>query len=120
MDEISPSAPTDIVQIDESGSVRRFVFDPAALGLGTYDFAELMGADARYNAGLALDLMAGAGRPALEAAVAFNAGAALYVAGRVSSIADGAKMAADALASGAVAEKLEALRCFAQEGKACA
>jgi len=120
MDEISPSAPTDIVQIDESGSVQRFVFDPAALGLGTYDFAELMGADARYNAGLALDLMAGAGRPALEAAVAFNAGAALYVAGRASSIAEGAKMAADALASGAVAEKLEALRCFAQQGKACA
>ena len=120
MDEISPSAPTDIVEIDESGSVRRFVFDPAALGLGTYDFNELMGADARYNAGLALDLIAGAGRPALEAAVAFNTGAALYVAGRVPSIADGAKLAADALASGAVAEKLEALRCFAQQGKACA
>lgn len=120
MDEISPSAPTDIVQIDESGALRRFVFDPAALGLGTYDFNELMGADARFNAGLALDLMAGAGRPALEAAVAFNAGAALYVAGRASSIADGAKMAADALASGAVAKKVEALRCFAQQGKACA
>lgn len=120
MDEISPSAPTDIVQIDESGALRRFVFDPAALGLGTYDFNELMGADARFNASLALDLMAGAGRPALEAAVAFNAGAALYVAGRASSIADGAKMAADALASGAVAKKVEALRCFAQQGKACA
>jgi anthranilate synthase/phosphoribosyltransferase len=120
MDEISPSAPTDIVEMDASGSVHRFVFDPAALGLGTYDFSELAGADARHNAALALDLIAGAGRPALEAAVAFNAGAALYVAGRVSSIADGAKLAADALASGAVAEKLEALRCFAQQGKACA
>lgn len=120
MDELSPTVPTDIVEIDESGSVRRFVFDPAALGLGTYDFSELRGADARYNADLALDLIAGAGRPALEAAVAFNAGAALYVAGRVSSIAEGAKMAANALASGAVAEKLEELRCFTQQGKVCA
>lgn len=120
MDELSPSAPTDIVEIDESGALRRFVFDPAALGLGSYDFSELMGADARYNANLALDLIAGAGRPALEAAVAFNAGAALYVAGRAATIAEGAKMAADALASGAVAEKLEELRCFAQQGKACA
>jgi anthranilate synthase/phosphoribosyltransferase len=120
MDELSPTVPTDIVEIDESGSVRHFVFDPAALGLGTYDFSELKGADARYNADLALDLIAGAGRPALEAAVAFNAGAALYVAGRVSSIAEGAKMAADALVSGAVAEKLEELRCFTQQGKVCA
>ncbi len=120
MDELSPSAPTDMVEIDESGALRRFVFDPAALGLGTYDFSELMGADARYNANLALDLIAGAGRPALEAAVAFNAGAALYVAGKAATIAEGAKMAADALASGAVAEKLEELRCFAQQGQACA
>ncbi|AEJ18343.1 bifunctional anthranilate synthase component II/anthranilate phosphoribosyltransferase [Gracilinema caldarium] len=120
MDEISPSAPTDIVEMDASGAIHRFVFDPAALGLGTYDFAELAGADARHNAALALDLIAGAGRPALEAAVAFNSGAALYVAGRAGSIAEGAKLAADALASGAVAEKLEALRCFAQQRKACA
>lgn len=120
MDEISPSAPTDMVEVDESGSVHRFVFDPAALGLGTYDVSELTGGDGRYNADLALNLMAGAGRPALEAAVAFNAGAALYVAGRAASIAEGARIAAETLASGVVAEKLEALRCFAQQGKACA
>ncbi|MFQ3547155.1 MAG: bifunctional anthranilate synthase component II/anthranilate phosphoribosyltransferase [Termitinemataceae bacterium] len=112
MDEISPCAPTDIVEIDESGELHRIVFDPAGLGFGTYDFKELMGGDARTNANLARDLLAGAGRPALEAAVAFNAGAALYVAGRVNSIAEGAAQAAEALASGRVAAKLEELRSY--------
>jgi anthranilate synthase/phosphoribosyltransferase len=109
-DEISPCAPTDMVEIDENDRLKRFVFDPKALGFGTYRSEELAGASARENARLARDLVAGAGRPALEAAVAFNAGAALYTAGRASSIQEGAKIAAQALASGAVAAKLEELR----------
>jgi anthranilate synthase/phosphoribosyltransferase len=109
-DEISPCAPTDMVEIDENDRLKRFVFDPKALGFGTYRSEELAGASARENARLARDLVAGAGRPALEAAVAFNAGAALYTAGRAASIQEGAKIAAQALASGAVAAKLEELR----------
>jgi anthranilate phosphoribosyltransferase len=55
-------------------------------------------------------LAGGAGRPALEAATAFNAGAALYIAGRASSIPEGARKAAAALSSGAVAAKIEELK----------
>ena len=110
MDEISPCAPTDIVEIGEDGTVKEYVFDPKTEGFGVYDHSELKGGNAVDNARLARELAGGAGRPALEAATAFNAGAALYVAGRVSSISEGAKLAAAALASGAVAAKLEELQ----------
>lgn len=110
LDEISPCAPTEVVEIGEDGIARRYIFDPRAEGFGSYRPDELRGGDAAENARLALELVGGAGRPALEAAVAFNAGAALYVSGRASSIAEGARTAAAALASGAVAAKIEQLR----------
>jgi anthranilate synthase/phosphoribosyltransferase len=110
LDEISPCAPTDIVEIGADGEVREYVFDPKELGFGSYRSEELAGGDAAENARLARELVGGAGRPALEAAVAFNAGAALYVAGRAASIAEGAREAASALASGAVAAKIEELK----------
>lgn len=112
-DEISPCAPTDMVEIGPDGQVHETVFDPLEQGLGVFSCAELAGGDAVENARLALDLAGGIGRPALEAATAVNAGAALYVAGRAPSIAAGYRLAVEALASGAVADKLAQLRGFA-------
>jgi anthranilate synthase/phosphoribosyltransferase len=114
MDEISPCALTDIVEISEDGIVKEYVFDPKAEGFGTYDHNELKGGDANDNAKLALELADGKGYPALEAATAINAGAALYISGRTKSIVEGAKQAAAALASGAVAAKIEELKMAAR------
>jgi anthranilate synthase/phosphoribosyltransferase len=113
LDEISSCAPTDIVEIDESGTCRRFVFDPAQHGFASSSSEELSGGDARENVMLALELAEGRGRQALRNAVALNAGAALYVAGRVDSIENGAKEALEALTSGKVREKIEEIRSTA-------
>jgi len=110
MDEISPCAPTDAVEIGSDGVESEYVIDPGELGFGKHKGEELAGGDAAENAKLALDLLGGAGRPALEAAVALNAGAALYVAGAAESIAEGARAAAAALADGRVAAKLKELK----------
>jgi anthranilate synthase/phosphoribosyltransferase len=112
-DEISPCAPTDIVEIGQDGKVHELVFVPQEQGLGIHSCEELMGGDASENARLALELAEGTGRPALMVATAVNAGAALYVAGRVASIAAGYRMAEAALASGAVADTLAQLRSLA-------
>lgn len=109
-DEISPSAPTDILEIGPDDVLHEYVFDPGVEGFGYYNVQELAGGDPVQNAALARDLVSGAGRPAIEAAVAFNAGAALYVAGRAQSIAEGAHMAAQAIANGEVAAKIEKLK----------
>ncbi len=110
LDEISPCAPTDCVELGPDGVAKEFVFDPAAEGFGSYRFSDLIGSDGAGNARLAMELAGGAGKPALEVATALNAGAALYVAGRAASIAEGARVAASATASGAVAAKIEELR----------
>jgi anthranilate synthase/phosphoribosyltransferase len=115
-DEISPCAPTDMVEIGTDGQVNETVFDPLEQGLDLFSCKELAGGDAAENARLALELAGGTGRPALKAATAVNAGAALYVAGRVPSIAAGYRLAAEALATGAVADKLAQLRALAPAG----
>jgi anthranilate synthase/phosphoribosyltransferase len=114
MDEISPCTQTDIVEISEDGTVKEYIFDPKAEGFGAYDHNELKGGDANDNAKLAMELANGKGYPALEAATAINAGAALYISGRAKSIVEGAKQASAALASGAVAAKIEELRMAAR------
>ena len=115
-DEISPCAPTDMVEIGPDGIAVESVFDPRELGLGILSCNDLMGGDASENARLAVELADGTGRPALRAATAVNAGAALYVAGRASSIAAGYALAAAALSSGMVAAKLAQLRGLVPEG----
>jgi anthranilate synthase/phosphoribosyltransferase len=110
MDEISPCAPTDAYEIDAQGVESEYVIDPQAMGFGGHLGEELRGGDAADNAKLALALLDGAGRPALQAAVALNAGAALYVAGAAASIESGARAAAAALADGRVAAKLKELK----------
>ena len=53
-------------------------------------------------------ILGGRGGPRADMALV-NAGAGLYVAGQADSVADGYRLAADTVASGKAAEKLQAL-----------
>ncbi len=110
LDEISPCAPTDAFEINAAGTELEYVIDPAALGFGAFSPADLAGGDPAQNAKLARELLDGSGRPALQTAVALNAGAALYAAGVAESIAEGAHLAAAALEDGRVEAKLREVR----------
>jgi len=116
LDEISPFTPTDMVEMDQNGMAHRFVFEPQTNWLRANSRVnskeEIAGASAKENARLAEELIAGKGSKGLKVAVALNAGAALYVAKRTSSIEEGATMAMHALEDGLVAEKLDMLRAF--------
>jgi anthranilate synthase/phosphoribosyltransferase len=72
--------------------------------------ALLRGGTAAENAATAIELLRGAGAPALRDAVALNAGAALYICGIARNIGDGFLMAQEALRSGRAAAKLEQIR----------
>jgi len=106
-DEISVSSPTHIVEIDEKGNIKDYVFDPANHGLNYFSRDELAGGDPKENVLLAEALLESEGRLAIKEAVALNAGAALYVYSKAESIADGYRMAREALESGRVKEKIE-------------
>ena len=58
------------------------------------------------NARLLLALLSGQGAPAHRAAVALNAGALAWVAGRADSLGDGVALALDALAGDGAARRL--------------
>lgn len=110
LDEISPIGPTDIIEL-KAGELTRYTLDPVdLLGDDTFDPADLAGGDPSYNADIVLRVLRGELKGAARAAVLVNAAAALLVAGAAGSLADGARLAEEALEDGAGIAALERLR----------
>ncbi|HNY20596.1 MAG TPA: bifunctional anthranilate synthase component II/anthranilate phosphoribosyltransferase [Treponemataceae bacterium] len=110
MDEISPCAPTDVIEIGEDGKRVEYVIDPADFGLSGCEASDLLGGDAAENVRLAQEILSGGGRPALRAAVALNAAATIYVSGKSATIKDGFGLAMRAISDGSVARKIDEVR----------
>ncbi|MDQ0469293.1 anthranilate phosphoribosyltransferase [Labrys wisconsinensis] len=91
LDEITTTGPTDVVSL-ENGRVTRFTIEPEAIGLRRAAPAELKGGDGAYNALALRAVLAGEKTPYRDIAV-LNAAAALMVAGRAASLAEGAALA---------------------------
>lgn len=112
MDEISVSAPTDIVRIFEDDIIHEETFDPKKEGYPLYDIEELTGGSAKVNVSLANEILEGKGSKAIKLAVTLNAGAALYAAGKVSSIKEGEQVASDSFKNGLVSKLIENIKSF--------
>ncbi len=113
LDEITTTAVTDAVLVDEAG-LRRFEIDPSAFGMPFAVPEALQGGDAAHNAAIIRHILAGqsgAGRDI----VLLNAGAALWVCGRVPAIGEGIAQAAAAIDDGRAAACLRRLAAFSQE-----
>jgi len=110
MDEISPQGVTDVWEVKD-GAVRSWEIDPERYRLGIKDVGELHGGEPAANAErLERILGNGSADPAGLAAVLLNAGAAIYVAGIASSLAEGIGRAREVVASGAARAALDRLR----------
>lgn len=115
LDELSPLGPSEVVEL-RGGRLRRYRFDPAeALGWRDFTAAELAGGTSEHNAEIIEDVLSGRREGAARAAVVLNAGAALYVAGKVGSLEEGAGEAERILDAGAGFEALERLREASRE-----
>jgi len=106
IDEFSPSGPTDVAEL-RGGEVKRYQLVPRDFGLGDEDPKELAGGDAQANAEAARAILGGA-RGAGRSAVVMSAAAALYAAG-TSGLRDGARLAEQAIDSGAATALLARL-----------
>jgi anthranilate phosphoribosyltransferase len=113
LDEVSASAPTRVVEVNGE-ELTSYLLHPAEVGVeeapgGAGDGPS--GGTPQENAAVTraiLEAPAGASpRPAGEALAVINAGAAIYAAGRVGTIAEGVEAARAALASGDAARALE-------------
>ena len=107
LDEMSTSGTTRVVEVDGE-ALRRYEVEPEDVGLARARFEDVAGGPPEHNAAVARGILAGEDGPARDLAV-LNAGAAVYVSGRVDSLADGVSAAEEAIDSGAAAAALERL-----------
>ena len=114
MDEISPLARTQVVEIRD-GRVTEWSIDPKRFGYTDVKTEDLAGGPPQANAQAVRAVLRGDAPRAARGAVVLNAGAALYVGGCVARFDDGVQMAEQALDRGAGLDALRKLReAFAQ------
>jgi len=107
LDEITTTGPTFAAELN-GGKIRTFEIKPADAGLKTAKSDDLKGADGAHNAAALRAVLEG--KPGAYRDVAIlNAAASLVVAGKANALADGAKLAAQSVDSGAAKARLEKL-----------
>ncbi len=107
LDEISMSAPTTICEFKD-GTYLSYVIKPEDFGLVRCNKSDLIGGSPAENAAITRAILAGEQGPRRDA-VLMNAGAALYIAGKAATIAEGIRLAAAQIDCGAAAKTLEEL-----------
>ncbi|PJJ96345.1 anthranilate phosphoribosyltransferase [Lysobacteraceae bacterium NML91-0213] len=106
MDELSLGAGTLVGELRD-GEVREYEVHPEDFGIAMSASRNLKVADADESKAILLSVLDGAAGPARDI-VLLNAGATLYVAGVVGSIAEGIERARAVIADGSARRKLDA------------
>ncbi len=91
------------------GQIQRYTLRPEEVGLPSAPYETIKGGTPQENAETARAILSGQDRSPKRHAVALNAGAAFYLAGKAPSIAEGVVLANELLDSGAGLEVLERL-----------
>ncbi len=107
LDEVTLAGPTDAAEA-AAGQVRRFSWTPGDFGLAAASLDELRVAGPAESATMIQKILAGQRGPARDIVV-LNAAAALWTVGKDPSPARCARLAADAIDSGAAADLLARL-----------
>lgn len=105
-DEISASAPTLVCEFQD-GRKRTYEISPEDFGLQRGQKEDVRGGTPAENAEITRQILGGKEQGAKRTAVLLNAGAALYLAGRAPTVAEGVDLAAELIDSGKAAQKLE-------------
>lgn len=108
LDEFSISAHTNVFEI-RNGEITSYEVTPESVGLKRATKAEIVGGTAAENAEITRGILSGKITGAKRDIVLLNSGAALYTCGKAESIAEGVKIAAEAIDNGAAMEKLNAM-----------
>jgi anthranilate phosphoribosyltransferase len=114
LDEITTTGPTRVSEL-KNGAVRTFEVTPADAGLPVTTLAALKGGDATINAAAIRDVLGGERGPFRDI-VLINAAAALIVADKAATLAEGAERAARAIDDGSAARALDKLAAVTNAG----
>jgi anthranilate phosphoribosyltransferase len=100
------SAPTYICEIKDK-TTKTYTIRPEDFGYAPCEKSELVGGTPEENAKITRDILEGKEQGPKRQAVCLNAGAALYVAGKAATLAEGVKLAEALIDEGAALRKLE-------------
>jgi anthranilate phosphoribosyltransferase len=105
LDEISISGPSMVGEL-KNGRLEEYLLNPKDLGVALHDSAALRVSTVDESKALLLDALENR-QGAPRDIVALNAGAAIYVAGRASSLQDGVKAAFGVIENGSARAKVD-------------
>jgi anthranilate phosphoribosyltransferase len=107
LDEISIGSKTHISEL-KNGTISNYVIEPEDFGLERHDIDHLAVEDAQESLAIILEIFSGKAGAARDIVV-LNAGAAIYAADLVPTLADGIKQAQTLIDNGEAQKKLDAL-----------
>jgi anthranilate phosphoribosyltransferase len=105
MDEISPYAKTNVVQL-KNGEISEIIIDPKKLNISANNFDDLLGDDAKFNASKMIDIFKGEDND-FSKAVCLNAAAGLIVTEKNSKFKDAYDSARSHILSGKTFENIK-------------
>ena len=114
IDELSPAGPNLMAEVVRGQVVERTI-DPLELGVPRCSPEELRGGSPEENAAAIRRVFEGADGGARDA-ILLNAAGAIAAAGHAADLREGIAVARAAVASGAAAERLDALVTFSRDG----
>ena len=115
LDELSVCGENIVTEFDAQG-LKTYTLNPEDVGLARYSLKDVLGSSPEENARTIRRLFTGDVKGAKRDIVLLNAGAALYIVAKATSIAEGIKKAEALLDSGKVLAKLERYIAFSQGG----
>jgi anthranilate phosphoribosyltransferase len=113
IDELSPAGPNLVCEVYE-GRVQERTIDPTDIAVQRCPAISLRGGTPAENAAAIRAVFAGDGPDGPRDAILLNAGGAIAAAGHAEDLRDGLELARKAVASGAAAERLDALVAFSR------
>jgi anthranilate phosphoribosyltransferase len=108
LDEVTLEGQTLVAEAT-AGGVRVFEVGPEDFGLRTISLEDFRGGDARENAHIIGEVLAGRRRDGARSLVIANSAAALHVGGEAENLSEAARRAEQSIDSGAALRKLEEL-----------
>jgi anthranilate phosphoribosyltransferase len=112
IDELSPAGPNLVAEVVRGQVVERTI-DPLELGVPRCDPKELRGGSPEENAAAIRRVFEGADGGARDA-ILLNAAGAIAAVGHAADLREGIELARETVASGAAAERLDALVAFSR------
>jgi anthranilate phosphoribosyltransferase len=108
LDEISVTTKTDVVELKD-GEISRYTIHPSDFGLPTGTLKDIQTNTVEESAKLIKSIFDGSANESAKNTVLLNAGAAIYVSGKASSMKEGFNMAKEAVHSNKVLKHFESL-----------